>query len=317
MARLILAVSADGHRPDLSHLTDTEVRYATAAELPAAVEGADALLVWSFTSGGVARAWPHADALRWMHVSSAGVDRVLTPEVVRSGVTVTNVRGVLDDAIAEYVLGLALAFAKDLPGTLDRQRRRHWEHRPTSLLRGSRALVVGPGAIGRAVGRTLGAVGVAVDAVGRAARPGDGVFGAVYGPADLAAVIGGYRFVVVTAPLTAATRGLVGADAIAAMAPDAYLVNVARGPVVDEAALTRALRDGRVAGAALDVFHREPLPEEHPLWGLPNVVVSPHMAGDVAGWRDALLGVFTDNLERFRAGRPLRNVVDKELGFVV
>ncbi|MFC4564182.1 D-2-hydroxyacid dehydrogenase [Nocardiopsis mangrovi] len=317
MSRITLAVAVGEHRPDLSHLAGAEVRYAAPAELPAAIEGADALLVWDFSAHGIAEAWPRASALRWMHVSSAGVDRVLTRQVVDSDVVVTNVRGVLDDTIAEYVLGLVLAFAKDLPGTLRRQADRRWEHRPTARLRGSRALVIGPGAVGRAIGSLLGGVGVAVDAVGRSRRGGDSVFGAVHGPDELAGVVGGYEWVVVAAPLTEETRGLVGADVIGAMAAGARLVNVARGPIVDEDALTDALLGRRIAGAALDVFGREPLPESHPLWGCPNVIISPHMAGDFFGWRDSLLDVFTENFERFRSGRTLLNVVRKDLGFVV
>lgn len=317
MASLTLAVAVDDQRPDLSRLTDVEVRYASPAELPSALDGADVLLVWAFTAHGIADAWPHASALRWMHVSSAGVDRVLTRPVVESDVVVTNVRGVLDETIAEYVLGLVLAFAKDLPGTLSRQSRRQWEHRPTARLRGSRALVIGPGAIGRAIGSLLGGVGVEVDAVARSRRDGDETFGRVYGQAELGAVIGGYQYVIVAAPLTDGTRGLLGADAIAAMAPDARLINVARGPIVDEQALTRALLEGDIAGAALDVFCQEPLPEAHPLWQCPNVIISPHMAGDFFGWRDSLLDVFTENFERFRSGRRLLNVVRKDLGFVV
>ncbi|PSL00903.1 phosphoglycerate dehydrogenase-like enzyme [Murinocardiopsis flavida] len=320
MAPLTLAVAVEDTRPDLSAIAagaDVAIRYATPAELPDAIDGADALLVWAFTAGGVADAWPRAAALRWMHVSSAGVDRVLTPQVVASDVVVTNVRGVLDDAIAEYVLGLVLAFAKDLPGTLRRQGERRWEHRPTERLRGARALVVGPGAIGRAIGSLLGGVGMGVDAVARSRRDGDATFAAVHGQADLGAVIGDYHYVIVAAPLTDGTRGMLDAGAIAAMAPDARLINVARGPIVDEEALTAALLRGDIAGAALDVFHDEPLPAEHPLWRCPNVIISPHMAGDFVGWRDSLLGVFLDNFARFRSGRPLLNVVRKELGFVV
>lgn len=317
MASLTLAVAVDDHRPDLSSLADVAVRYASPADLPSALDGADALLVWAFTAGGIANAWPHASSLRWMHVSSAGVDRVLTRQVVESDVVVTNVRGILDETIAEYVLGLVLAFAKDLPGTLSRQGERRWEHRPTARLRGSRALVIGPGAIGRAIGSLLAGVGVSVDAVARSRRDGDDTFGTVHGQADLAAVIGRYEYVIVAAPLTDGTRGMLDSGIIAGMASDARLINVARGPIVDEQALTGALLRGDIAGAALDVFCQEPLPETHPLWQCPNVIISPHMAGDFFGWRDALLEVFLANFERFRAGRPLLNVVQKDLGFVV
>lgn len=314
---LTLAVLAEQQRPDLSSLDGVEIRFADGDQLPEALDGADAFFVWDFSAAGIVQAWPRASKLKWMHISSAGIDRVLTPAVANSDVVVTNVRGVLDETIAEYVLGLALAFAKDLPGTLRRQTDRQWEHRPTARLRGTSALIVGPGAIGRAVGKLLSAVGMTVDAVGRTARDGDGIFGTVFAQSGLAEVVGGYDYVIATAPLTAETAGLISADVIAAMAPTSRFINVARGKVVDELALVHALQTEAIAGAALDVYEVEPLPDDHPLWNCPNTIVSPHMAGDFFGWRDALLDVFLDNFERFRFGKPLLNVVDKKLGFVV
>jgi phosphoglycerate dehydrogenase-like enzyme len=280
---------------------------------------AEALLVWDFAARGLAEAWPGAARLQWVHVASAGVDRVLTADVRNNrGVVVTNSRGVLDGAIAEYVLGLALAVAKDLPGTLRRQGQRRWEHRPTQRLAGRHALVVGPGAIGRSVGRLLAAVGVTVDAVGSEDRPprvGE-PFGTVVTADRLAEVVGGYDLVVLCAPLTERTRGMVDAEVLAAMRSTATLVNVGRGALVDEKALLRSLADGRPATAALDVTEVEPLPDSSPLWAHPNVIVSPHMAGDVVGWRDDLLALFVENLTRFRDGAPLLNVVDLDRGYV-
>jgi phosphoglycerate dehydrogenase-like enzyme len=313
-----LAVLVREHRPEIPVLEGVSTRYAVGSGLRDALEGANALLVWDFSATSLTDAWPAARSLEWVHLASAGVDRVLTPAVASSDVVMTNSRGVLDAAIAEYVLGLALAMAKDLPGTMLRQTQQRWEHRPTLRLAGTSALVVGPGSIGRAVGSLLAAAGVHVDAVGRAARAvreGE-PFGRVHGSVDLADVVPGYDLVVLTAPLTGQTRGLVSAAVLAAMQPSARLINVGRGPLVDEQALVEALRHGRLAGAALDVMDHEPLPPSHPLWSCPGTIISPHMAGDVVGWRAELLALFLQNLQRFQEGTPLLNVVDMSLGYV-
>ena len=313
-----LAVLVDREPPpNLAAIAElVQVRTADAAGLPAALEGAEALLTWDFLTPALAGAWPSADRLRWVHTASAGVDNVLIPEVAASEVVVTNSRGVFDGALAEYVLGLVLAFAKDLPGTWERQRRKEWQHRDTQRLAGTTAVVVGVGPVGRTIARLLRAFGVRVHGVGRTARGDDPDFGSVTASADLAALLPDADWLVLVAPLTAATRGLVGAAELAALPPTARLINVGRGGLVDEAALAAALAEGRLAGAALDVFEREPLPPSSPLWHQPGVLVSPHMSGDVTGWRDELAEVFLDNLRRWCAGEPLRNIVDKTVGYV-
>lgn len=314
----VLAVLVDADRPrgmaEIERLAT--VRYATADELPAALTGADALFYWDFTSSALERAWPAADRLRWIHTASAGVDKVLLPDVARSDVVVTNSRGVFDHPIAEYVLGLILVAAKDLRTTLELQRQRVWRHRDTTLVRGSEALIVGAGPIGRAIARTLGCVGVRVRGVGRTARTGDPDFGTVYAASELPTALPTADYVVLVAPLTAETRGMFDAAAFEAMRPSAYFVNVGRGALVVEDDLLAALRAGRIAGVALDVFGTEPLPESSPLWTLDNVIVSPHMSADTIGWLDALCEVFVDNFRRWYAGEPLQNVVDKRLGYV-
>ncbi|MGH3980777.1 MAG: D-2-hydroxyacid dehydrogenase [Pseudonocardiaceae bacterium] len=291
------------------------LRTVTGDDLPAALPGADVLLVWDFLSDAVRPAWPAADALRWVHTASAGVDRVAFPELLGSDVVLTNSRGVFDVPMAEYVLGLVLAFAKDFPGTVRLQARREWRHRETERLGGRCAVVVGSGPIGRAIGRQLSAAGLRVALVGRVERS-DAEFGIVHGAGALAGLLPQADYLVLAAPLTEATRGMVDAAALAAMKPTARLVNVGRGALVVTEDLVTALRQGEIAGAALDVFDSEPLPEASPLWELPGVIVSPHMSGDVVGWRNELAGLFADNLDRYRSGRPLRNVVDKVRGYV-
>ncbi len=275
------------------------------SSLTTALPGTEILLVWDFTSDAVRDAWPAADgALRWVHTASAGVDRLTFPALVDSTVTVTNSRGVFDSPMAEYVLGLVLAMAKDLPGTLAAQARHDWRHRETEPVAGSTAVVVGGGPIGQAIARLLGAVGMQVTLLGRRE------FG------TLPDLLPHTDWLVLAAPLTDTTRGLLDATALAALPPRARVINVGRGGLVVEPDLVDALRTGRIAGAALDVFAREPLAVDSPLWDLPGVIVSPHMSGDLIGWRDTLAAVFLDNLARYRAGRPLCNVVDKALGYV-
>lgn len=293
-----------------------DVRYATSAELVKALPGADVLLVWDFRSSALAGAWPAADSLRWVHAASAGVNHVLTPELVASDVVVTNSRGVFDEPMAEYVLGLALALAKDLPTTLSHQRERRWRHRETERLADRHALVAGTGPIGRAIGRKLRAVGMRVTGLGRVARSTDPDLGEVLPMSSLSDVLPDADYVVLAAPLTDDTRGMIDAKALAAMKPTARLINVGRGPLVVQEDLVEALDAGTLGGAALDVFVSEPLPTSSPLWRLPNVIVSPHMSGDVVGWRAELVALFVDNLSRYVEGQPLRNVVDKARGYV-
>ncbi|WP_101835724.1 D-2-hydroxyacid dehydrogenase [Frankia canadensis] len=293
-----------------------DVRYTTADRLAGDLRGADALLVWDFRSSALEAAWPAADALRWTHVASAGVDAVLFPALRDSDVVLTNSRGVFEGPVAEYVLGLVLAFAKDLAGTMAAQRERRWWYREAERVDGATAVIVGTGPIGRAVARTLRAVGMRVEGVGRGGRGHDPDFGVVHGLDALTRRLGHADYVVVAAPLTARTTGLVDAAALAAMKPSARLINVGRGALVVTADLVAALRAGIIAGAALDVFDTEPLPAGSPLWSMPNVLVSPHMAGDVVGHLPMLAALFVDNYGRWRRGLPLRNVVDKYLGYV-
>jgi phosphoglycerate dehydrogenase-like enzyme len=293
-----------------------EVRYVTDKDLVSALPGADVLLVWDFRSEALPDAWPAADSLRWVHASSAGVNHVLSDAVVASDVMVTNSRGIFDEPMAEYVLALALALAKDLPTTLGLQRERRWRHRETERLGGRRALVAGTGPIGRAIGRKLAAAGMAVTGLGRQAKGSDPDLGSVLPMERLAEGLAEADYVVLAAPLTDLTRGMMDAAALGTMKPTARLINVGRGQLVVQKDLVAALTAGRIAGAALDVFADEPLPESSPLWGMANVIVSPHMSGDVVGWRSELVALFHDNLSRYLDGRPLRNVVDKRRGYV-
>lgn len=312
LATPTLLILGDDPPPRLSRAADrAKIVHARPAILREQLAEADAVLVWDFASDAVRDAWPgRGRAPSWVHTASAGVDRLLFPALVEADTVVTNSRGVFEQPIAEYVAGLVLALAKDFRGTWELQRQRRWQHRPTMLVRGSRALVVGAGPIGRAVGSTLAALGVEVVLSGRSARAG------VHGGTELPALLPAADWVICTAPLTTETRGMFDARAFSLMKPSARFVNVGRGPLVVEDDLRDALLTRRIAGAVLDVFVTEPLPRDHPLWDVPGLLVSPHMSADTFGWLDDLAEVFLDNFERWIGGRDLRNVVDKRLGYV-
>ncbi|MGW0632948.1 D-2-hydroxyacid dehydrogenase [Streptomyces sp. NPDC002758] len=313
----LVVVLGDQEPPLLDRVKDrARLRRVGEADLAGALREADALLVWDFLTDALPAAWPEHDGPRWVHTASAGVDRLLFPALLRSGAVITNSRGVFEEPIAEYVAGLVLAMAKDLPGTLDRQRSRTWQHRETERVAGTRAVVVGGGPIGRAVARVLGALGLRVALVSRTARERDAEFGRVYGFGELAGLLPEADWVVGAAPLTGETADMFDAATFARMKRGARFVNVGRGPLVVEHDLVAALRDGTLAGAALDVFRREPLPVDSPLWTAPGLLVSPHMSADTHGWLEDLAELFLANFARWAAGRPLRNVVDTTLGYV-
>ncbi|MCP3798235.1 D-2-hydroxyacid dehydrogenase [Allokutzneria sp. A3M-2-11 16] len=295
---------------------DAVVRYTREDGLAEALRGADVLFVYDFLSKAVPGAWHAADRLRWVHIASAGVDPVLFPGLRDSEVVLTNSRGVFDRPIAEYVLGVLLAFAKDFARSAELQSQKRWLHRESERLTGKRALVVGTGPIGRAIAGLLRAVGLEVTGIGRRARADDPDFGTVHAADRLVEHLPDADFVIAVAPLTEHTKGMFDSRAFDAMRSTARLVNVGRGELVVTSDLVDALRDRVIAGAALDVFETEPLPPDSPLWTMENVLVSPHMSGDFVGWRDALVEVFADNFRRWRADRDLRNVVDKQLGYV-
>ncbi|MFH9548979.1 D-2-hydroxyacid dehydrogenase [Streptomyces sp. NPDC017435] len=298
--------------PRLGRLTGrARVLHTDEASLAARLPEADVLLVWDFTSRAVRSAWP-GDGPRpgWVHTASAGVDHLLCPELIASDTVVTNARGIFDEPIAEYVAALVLAMAKDLPRSWELQRRGEWRHRESVRVSGTRAVVVGSGPIGRAVARTLKALGMTAAVVGRVPRTG------IHGPQDLDRLLARADWVIAAAPLTEQTRGMFDTRRFGVMQPSARFVNVGRGALVDEAALVAALERRWIAGAALDVLTSEPLPADSPLWRVPGLLISPHMSGDTVGRHDELGAQFVDLFERWAVGRPLKNVVDKQRGYV-
>jgi phosphoglycerate dehydrogenase-like enzyme len=315
----VLGATADEPPPGIDPAGSlAELRFVgTVEEVPHAIADADAVFSWGAPRAWLSDAFPAAGKLRWVQSASDGVDGLLFPELASSDVVVTNARGVFDDPIAEWAIGAIVAFTTGLQTSIVDQAAGRWtDGRRRDPVAGRHLVVVGPGPIGRAAATRAQALGMTVEAVGRAARI-DEVFGSVAGPEGFHETLGRADHVLDALPLTEATTAMFDAKAFAAMRPTAFFVNVGRGRTVDEEALIDAVRDGTIAGAALDVFVEEPLPDDSPLWSMPEVVVSPHVSGDLHGWEEAVVAVFVDNLRRFVAGEPLRNRVDAEAGFGV
>jgi len=253
-------------------------------------------------------------ALRWVHTGSAGVNHILTPAFLASGATLTNSAGVHAPSIAEWVLATILAEEKGLEQIFQQQRQHTWKVTRSRELGGRHAVLIGGGSIATAIARRLRAMDVRVTAVTRTGGGSD-AFDAVFQPAALLALAAEADWLIVAAPLTSETRGIVSADIIAALPQGARLINVARGELVDETALLKALSARKFAGAILDVFETEPLPPEHPFWEMENVRVLPHTTWRSEQVNSRQLALFLDNLGRFTRGEQLRNVVDPARGY--
>jgi phosphoglycerate dehydrogenase-like enzyme len=268
---------------------------------------------------GLPAIWPHARAVRWVHTLSAGVDRVLFPALVASPVPLTNARGVFKRSLAEFaVLGM-LFHQKRVRRLVENQRHRRWDDFEVQFANGRVMGVIGYGDIGRECALLAGGLGLTIHALRRNPdkSTGDALPERVFGPDRLHEFLAGVDVLVCAAPLTPATHHLLGEAEFRVMKPSAIVINVGRGPVIDEAALTRALADGRIAAASLDVYEHEPLPAESPLWGLDNVLLSPHCADRTLDphWLDLSMDFFIENFHRYRSGQGLLNVVDKQAGY--
>ena len=258
-----------------------------------------------------------APRLRWLHTISAGVERLLIPEIVdRPDLVLTNNTGAYDVPIAEHVVAMLFAASKRVPGHLASQARHDWkgdlEH---SELRDATLVILGLGSIGGELARLASGLGMRVLGVRRdASRSVPGVE-RVVPPEQLGELAAEADYLAVTSALTPATRGLLSAEVIARLPSHAWVVNIARGAIVDEPALIAALREHRIGGAALDVFAVEPLPADSPLWDLDNVIVTPHVSNSSPRVRERSLALVVENVRRFKAGEPLLNVVDPAVGY--
>jgi len=256
--------------------------------------------------------------VRWVHTRSAGLDGLLFPELVESAAPLTNGTGVFGESLGEFALAGILFFAKDLRRMVRNQSAGRWEPFSVAEIAGQTVAIIGYGDIGRAVASRARAMGMRVVSVKRHAPPigsTDGFAERIYTPDRICEVISLADYVVVAAPLTAETRGLIGEPQFAAMKPTAVVINLGRGPVIDEGAMVHALSGQRIRGAVLDVFDTEPLPDGHPFYRLENVLLSPHTADHTADWLERAMRLFLDNYARFAKGQPLLNLVDKKLGY--
>ena len=255
-----------------------------------------------------------APTLRWYHTFSAGVDTMLLPDFRERSITLTNNSGAYDVAIAEHVMAFVFAAAKRLHVYARHQAARTWHEERHDEVGDSTLVVYGMGSIGGEVARLAAAVGMRVIGVRRTAGSSSGV-PRIVPPDALRDVAAETDYLVVAAPLTERTRGAVSRDVIARMKPTAWIVNIARGAIVDEAAMIEALRERRIAGAALDVFSSEPLPPDSELWTMENVIITPHSSSSSPRVRQRTLALFTENLRRYKAGEPLLNRVDFAVGY--
>jgi phosphoglycerate dehydrogenase-like enzyme len=271
-----------------------------------------------------------APRLTWVHSATSGVERALTPASRERGLVVTNARGVFSRPIAEYVLMMILAISRRLPQLLELQRERTWQPLEGAELRDVTVGIVGLGSIGRAVAALGSSFGCRIVAVRRhseretaaSAAVDDDVpaiaqlrLDRVGGPETLPELLAESDFIVLAAPLTSETEDMINAETLAMVKPGAWLINVARGRLIDERALLRALRDGELGGAVLDTFRDEPLPPMSSFYDLPNVIVTPHTAWSSGRVLDRSVELFCDNLRRFARGEPLLNVVDPDAGY--
>jgi phosphoglycerate dehydrogenase-like enzyme len=283
-----------------------------------ALRDADVMIGWSLPPEQLSA----AKNLRWIYSITAGVDQFLYPEIVSSQIALTNAGRVHGPVVAEHAIAMLLALAKRLPSAMRYQERRKWameaiwkeQPRPREV-RGLTVLVVGLGSIGAEVASMAAALKMHV--IGIREHPERGTAGAheVVGYAALDEVLGRADFVVLAAPLTERTRHLIDTRRLSLFKPTAFLINVSRGALVDEAELVKALRNARIAGAALDVFEEEPLSRWSPLWKMPQVLITPHTAFLTENVWQRHYEVFAANLKRFLAGEPLENVIDKNRGY--
>ncbi len=316
---LVLAHPNDPELAALEELPD-DVRIVagdTVAAFRNAAPEAEAIFSWWGTRDLLESVLELAPRVRWTHFASAGVDSMLFPALVESSVVVTNARGAFSASLAEFVVASMLFFAKGLRRMLHSQRAGTWDPFDVEMLEGRTVGIVGYGDIGRAAARLARPFGMHVLAFRRKPELSreDPLVKKAYGPGALHDMLAESDYVAACAPLTPATKGLIGAGEFAAMKQDAVVINVGRGPVVDEAALIETLKQHRIRGAALDVFETEPLPPGHPFWALDNVLLSPHCADHTAGWRARSMRLFLENFKRFAKGEPLANVVDKRAGY--
>ena len=253
--------------------------------------------------------------LRWYHTVSAGVETMPLPELAQRGIVLTNNSGSYDIQIAEHLMAFVFAASRQLHRYRDQQRTPEWKEQTHQELRDATIVVYGMGSIGGEIARLAAAVGMRVIGVRRKAGPPGPGIDRVVAPDRLGDVVGEADYLAVAAPLTEATRGAISREVISRMKKTAWIMNIARGAIVDEPAMIEALQAEKIGGAALDVFTTEPLPPDSPLWKLENVIITPHHSGSSPRASERTLALFAENLRRYKSGEPLINRVDYQAGY--
>ncbi|HET6218330.1 MAG TPA: D-2-hydroxyacid dehydrogenase [Acidobacteriaceae bacterium] len=312
----VLVVTQDND-PQLSMLKDLRHIVGRKPEdFAAAVNDPVVILAWSAPRAVLRDVFHMCKDVRWVHSRSAGLDNVLFPELVASDVPLTNGSGVFSQSLGEFALAAILYFAKDFRRMIRSQMAGEWDQFDVEEIDGQTVGIVGYGDIGRAVAKRVRPMGMTVLAVKRHAPEGaDPLIDQFYKPEDLLAMLARCDYIVVSLPLTQETRHMISDKEFAAMKPTAVVINVGRGPVIDQAAIVRVLTAKRIKGAGLDVFEREPLPPGDPMYRLENVLLSPHCADHTKDWLNQAIRFFLEQYHRFSNGEPLENVVDKNLGY--
>ncbi len=312
---IIRAVSHEISVKDVTDLARAERNgdYSRSDELDRELERAEVVYALKLPE----RLLDRAPRLKWIQTISTGVEKILTPELARSQMVVTNMSGIHEVTIAEFVLMLMLMFVKHAPGSFYQQIEGRWKWFPVDVLTDKTVGIVGLGRIGREVARVSRLFNMKVLATRRSAATGDVEENVdlLLPPTRLHELLSLSDFVVLALPLTDESRGLIGEEELKAMRPSARLINVSRGAIVDEPILIQALQEGWIAGAGLDVFAEEPLSPDSPLRRMRNVIFSPHVSGDIEAYDVGAARLFAENLRRYIEGRPLLNVVDKARGY--
>ncbi len=279
---------------------------------------AEILIAWSIRPEQIAA----AKNLRWIHSPAAAVHQLMFPELVNSNIILTNAREVHGPVVAEHVIAFIFALAKKIQGSVRLQEKHVWGQQilwddlpRVREVAGTTVGMVGLGSIGRPVVKSAKALGMRVIAVREHPEKGSEGADAVFGPAQIDEVFRQADYIVLAAPVTDNTKAIANAERLALMKPEACLINVGRGPLVDEVALTAVLREKKIGGAALDVFSKEPLPADSPLWDVPNLLITPHTAALTDKLWERHYALFSENLRRYLNGQPLLAVVDKRKGY--
>jgi phosphoglycerate dehydrogenase-like enzyme len=256
-----------------------------------------------------------APKLRWHQATNAGVNNILTPQYLEREIILTNGAGLHAIPIAEFVIAYILSYAKNFRKLYELQDQKSW-HRglKNEELQDKTLLIIGAGGIGQEIANRAKGLGLKIYGSRRNPQPLPN-FDQVVGANEWKALLGEAHYIVIATPLTKETKGLIDAEVFNLLRPDAYLINIARGAIVDEPALIEALQTGKIAGAALDTVFTEPLPPESPLWEQPNLFLTPHFSGHSPRTRERAIALFLDNFTRYYNGQPLRNVVDKIAGY--